>query len=310
MSIKTLFMVATLGILSGIISIIVYHKKPIIQPPIAISYNPYEKGIYASGIIESYQMNGSNVNIYPEVSGRILKILVKNGESVEQGAPLIEIDDSIQKEMLAKDLAQMQYAEDNLLNTRKQLEKIQGSHTLNAKSVSLNDLDNAIYAVKMAEDKLRVAEAQYRSDKALLEKYTIKAPIKGLILRIVPARGDYASPSGSYDVYTQGMLPTIQMGGEQDTLQVRAFVDELLVPNLPKVTKLEASMYIRGLDNKNIPLEFDSIQPYTIPNIELSNQKNERVDVRVLPIIFKFKKPQDINLFPGQLVDVFIKGKP
>jgi HlyD family secretion protein len=28
-----------------------------------------------------------------------------------------------------------------------------------------------------------------------------------------------------------------------------------------------------------------------------------------LPIIFKFKKPEDINIFPGQLVDVYLKGK-
>jgi HlyD family secretion protein len=51
------------------------------------------------------------------------------------------------------------------------------------------------------------------------------------------------------------------------------------------------------------------MQPYTIPKIQLSDQRSERVDVRVLPIIFKFKKPEDINLFPGQLVDIFIKGK-
>ena len=32
----------------------------------------------------------------------------------------------------------------------------------------------------------------------------------------------------------------------------------------------------------------------------------ERVDVRVLPIIFKVEKPKDVNLFPGELVDVYI----
>ena len=64
------------------------------------------------------------------------------------------------------------------------------------------------------------------------------------------------------------------------------------------------------MNNKAVPLEYVNIQPYTIPNIELSDQRNERVDVRVLPIIFKLKRPEDINIFPGQLVDIYIKGNP
>ena len=181
---------------------------------------------------------------------------------------------------------------------------------LNHKSVSLNSLDNATYAVKSAEENVNVANAQYRSDKALLDKYIVKAPIDGMIFRIVCAIGDYASPQqGCFDIYTQGMLPSAQMGVITPYLQVRAFVDEILIPNLPKSAKLDATMFIRGLNNKSIALEFDSIQPYTIPNIQLSNERAERVDVRVLPIIFKFKKPTDINVFPGQLVDIFIKGK-
>ena len=57
-------------------------------------------------------------------------------------------------------------------------------------------------------------------------------------------------------------------------------------------------MFIRGLNNKSIPWNFE-LQPYTIPNIELSDQRNERVDVRVLPIIFKFKKPKILIFFLG-----------
>ena len=31
-----------------------------------------------------------------------------------------------------------------------------------------------------------------------------------------------------------------------------------------------------------------------------------RVDVRVLPLIFRFERPKELNVFPGQLVDVYI----
>ncbi|MDX1901308.1 MAG: hypothetical protein SFW66_04770 [Gammaproteobacteria bacterium] len=309
MHIKHLLTIAIVGILIGIISAFIYNEKIKSQPPVAISFNPYETGIYATGIVESFQTNGSNVNIYSEVSGRVIEIYLKNGDVITKGTPIFALSDSTQRAIVEKDLAQIQYAEDNLASVQKQLDKIQKSYTLDPKSVSQNSLDNAIYAVKLVQSNLNVANAQYASDKSQLDKYIIKSTIDGVILRIVPAVGDYVSPQGSYDTYTQGMLPSVQMGVVTPYMQVRSFVDEILVPNLPDPSKLEATMFIRGLNNYSIPLEFSSIQPYTIPNIELSNQRNERVDVRVLPIIFKFKKPNDINLYPGQLVDVYLKAK-
>jgi len=64
-------------------------------------------------------------------------------------------------------------------------------------------------------------------------------------------------------------------------------------------------MSIRGSGVK-IPLEFVRVQPYVSPKIELSDQRQERVDVRVLPVILKIVKPTNVNLYPGELVDVYI----
>ena len=58
-----------------------------------------------------------------------------------------------------------------------------------------------------------------------------------------------------------------------------------------------------------MPLEFVRAQPYVSPKIELSNQRTERVDVRVLPLIFRFRKPQTMSVYQGQLVDVYIAEK-
>jgi HlyD family secretion protein len=33
------------------------------------------------------------------------------------------------------------------------------------------------------------------------------------------------------------------------------------------------------------------------------------VDVRVLPVIFRFQRPTDVAVYPGQLVDVYIQVK-
>ena len=64
-------------------------------------------------------------------------------------------------------------------------------------------------------------------------------------------------------------------------------------------------MFIRGT-NTSVPLTFVRVQPYVSPKIELSDQRQERVDVRVLPVIFRFDPPPNIALYPGQLVDVYI----
>ena len=57
---------------------------------------------------------------------------------------------------------------------------------------------------------------------------------------------------------------------------------------------------------QKIPLKIVRLQPNVSPKIELSDQRTERVDVRVLPVIFAFDKPKDIAIYPGQLVDVYI----
>jgi HlyD family secretion protein len=65
-------------------------------------------------------------------------------------------------------------------------------------------------------------------------------------------------------------------------------------------------MYVRGT-NVSVPLEFARVQPYVTPKIELSNARTEKVDLRVLPVIFTFAPPKDVPIFPGQLVDVYVE---
>ena len=350
-----------MGILAGLVSAYLYgvEKKPL-PPAFEPASNPYVKGIYANGIIESYQSNGANINIYPEVSGRIVQILVAEGDSVRQGTPLIMMDDSVQRgvteqqksqaeaalalleelraqprrEVLEVTIAQVELARANLKTSQDQLDKQKMSYDLDPKSVSKDALDNAINAVKVAKANLDVTQKQYELTKAgawiydirnqenqyyaltkafvassaLLDKYTIKAPVDGVILSINGAIGSYISSQGTYNTYTQGFDPILVMGRSETHLNVRCYIDEILIPKLPQPSQIKAQMFIRGT-NISIPLEYMRVQPYVTPKIELSNQRTERVDVRVLPVIFKFKRPTNVNLYPGQLVDVYIGAK-
>ncbi len=125
------------------------------------------------------------------------------------------------------------------------------------------------------------------------------------MLAINPTVGSFVSAQGAYDTYTQGMDPVLVLGSPHAQLNVRCYVDEILVPRLPSPGKMKAQMSVRGSDVK-IPLQYLRTQPTVSPKIELSDQRLERVDVRVLPIIFRIEKPTDVNLYPGLLVDVYI----
>ncbi len=358
---KILFSLAIIGILVGLLAAYIYgiEKKPL-PPVFNPASNPYAKGIYAEGMVESYQNNGENTNIYPEVPGVVVKIPVAEGQKVHKGDPLLVMDDSVQrataeqqkaqaeaaralleelkaeprKENLEIARAQVEFASANLKTSQDQLDKLRKSYELNPKSVSKNDLDNAENAAKTAMANLEVARKQYELTKAgawiydirnqesqyialtkafmasnaLLAKYTIKAPEDGLILSINSAVGSFIYSQGTYDTYTQAYAPVIVMGSSQNYLEVRCYIDEILLARLPQGPQMRAQMFIRGT-NINIPLEFVRVQPYVSPKIELSNQRTERVDVRVLPVIFRFVVPGNINIYPGLLVDVYVGEK-
>jgi HlyD family secretion protein len=230
--------------------------------------------------------------------------------------------------------AQVENAEASLKNAQDQLAKQERSYAMDPKSVSRDALDNARNAEKIAATNLSVVQKQYALTKAgawiydiqnqekqyaalsnayaasaaLLAKYTLRAPTDGVVRSVQAAVGSYVSPQGAYDSYTQGFAPLIVMGTPDDHLQVRAYIDEILIHRLAEPTKMNAQMFIRGTDT-HIPLTFTRIQPFVSPKIELSDERQERVDLRVLPVIFRFASPKSLNLYPGQLVDVYVSEK-
>lgn len=246
-------------------------------------------------------------------------------------AMLNELKAEPRPETLQVSLAQVDNARASLKMAEDTLAKQQRSYDLDPRSVSLDTLDNDKNAEKVAATNLKVIERQYELTKAgawiydiqnqerqytallksyaasaaLLSKFTIRAPADGVVLAIQTGVGSYVSPQGAYDSYTQGYDPLIVMAAPQKNLQVRAYVDEILVHRLPDPSKMKAEMYVRGTDT-HLPLAFVRIQPYISPKIELSDERQERVDVRVLPIIFRFENPKNSHLYPGQLVDVYV----
>ncbi|MDD5657571.1 MAG: biotin/lipoyl-binding protein [Elusimicrobia bacterium] len=289
---RVIFGLAGLGFLAGLAAAyFMSGKNPALPPAFKPAENPYPNGIYSEGIIESAQPSGANLNVFPEVGGVVESVAVLEGERVEPGAVLLRLDDSVPRAQAQSALAAMRSAEDALAKQEK-------AHALDPRSVSRDALDSA-------RSSAAAARADYQAARALLAKYTLAAHAPAVVLALNAAAGSYVSPQGVYDTYTQGYEPVLVLGAPQADLQVRCFVDEILVDRLPAPHAIKAQLALRG-SGLRIPLQFLRVQPFISPKIELSDQRLERVDVRVLPVLFRFAKPSNVNIYPGELVDVYI----
>lgn len=234
-------------------------------------------------------------------------------------------------ETLAVAQAQELQARANLRTAQDQYAKQQHSYDIEPRSVSRNTLDTARNTLLAAQAGDEVARRQYELVKAgawsydirnqeriasaaeralqagtaLLERYTVRAPVDGVLLSINAATGSYVSSAGVYNSYTEGVSPPLVMAADTGQYDVRCYIDEILISRLPPPAQIVAQMTIRGTGIR-VPIAFVRVQPYVSPKINLSNQRQERVDVRVLPVIFRFRPPDGVRLYPGQLVDVYV----
>ena len=262
---KWLFVLAILGLVGGLASAYFFgiQKKPL-PPAFTPAMNPYAKGIYSNGIIESYQSNGANINIFPEVPGIVTKILVTEGQTVTQGSPLMLLDDSVQRatveqqkaqadaalallrelkaqprpETLRVSKAQVEYAAAQLKTAQDTLNKLRQSYRMDPKSVSKDQLDTAENTVKTNQANLGVARRQYEltragawiydiqnqqhlfealtktyeSGAALLAKYTLRAPVDGVVLAVNPRPAISLRPRGPMIPTRRAMIPSSSWG--------------------------------------------------------------------------------------------------
>lgn len=355
---RLLFAAALIGFAASVVAAWVFgiQQPPVFQP----AANPYPHGVYATGIVESDQPAGANVNLYPDVSGAVTRLYVHDGDRVKAGDVLLTIDDSVQRasaEQLAaqalaaqalldelkaqprpetRDVAdaQVKAAQASLKMAQDTYAKQKQAWDIDPKAVSRDVLDSAQNAMRVAQANLDVVARQDRltragawvydvrnqqgqvdalrkaaaSAAALLAHYTLRAPSDGVVLAVNTAQGSYLSQQGVYDTYTQGMAPVIVLGTAPERLAVRCYVDEILIARLPDPGQLKARMSVRGASIE-ADLAFERIQPYVTPKIELSDQRTERVDLRVLPVIFRVEPKAGLRLYPGQIVDVYIAAR-
>ena len=159
----------------------------------------------------------------------------------------------------------------------------------------------AILAARSTIEQARAALSKAETDRILL---TAEAPTDGTVLQVNIRPGEFAQA---------GMmaLPLVVMGA-LSPLDVRVDIDEADIPRLRPNTRAWASP--RGGGTLRIPLRFLRIEPLVSPKKSLTGAGTERVDTRVLTVIYRFD-PKDLPaeagaVFPGQQMDVFIEAAP
>jgi hypothetical protein len=95
------------------------------------------------------------------------------------------------------------------------------------------------------------------------------------------------------------------MGGERP-LHVRVQVDENDIWRLREGAPAEA--VVRGNRDIRFALTFVRIEPYVLAKRSLTGDIAERVDTRVLELVYSFD-PDGLPVYIGQQVDVFIDAE-
>ncbi len=264
---------------------------------------PYEDSIGARGLVESVD---ENVRIAPALAGLVTKVLVHVGDDVVEGQALIEQDTReataqmiAEEARLATQRAQIEETQVALADKKDAWER-QQQLAIN-KVASDDERERARYAYQTAEARVATMQAEFDATKAALELrktqlelLTIRAPRAGRILQVNTRAGEFASVSANE--------PLILLG-KVDDLQLRAEVDEDSASRVRPGTRAVA--YLKGRLDEPIDLRFVRIEPYVVPKKSLTGESSERVDTRVLQIIFRFDRPER-PVYVGQQMDVFI----
>lgn len=123
-----------------------------------------------------------------EVSGRITKVLVEDGESVETGQLLLELDrteieseiESLTREMVSNQLRLEQAMRDE--------KRVVDLH--NKDFATDKEREDATTTLKLAENELRIQEARLATLQERLGKTQIKAPHHGIVLNLDATPGE------------------------------------------------------------------------------------------------------------------------
>lgn len=314
-------------------------KQPITRPNIG----PYKSQIAGVGITEP---SSGNIVIGTPLNRIISAIYVKVGEKISKGETLFTLDNrdlianlNIQEAIYDSAVAKMEklkampqpedlaVAEANLNIAKIALESAKSQEEMvqqlsDPRAVSQEEKNKRLFAYRQAEAQLNQAQANYDKVKAgtwkpdlviaeaeisqaksnvdlvvaEIDRTAIKSPIDGSVLQLrihegeLPGADPFRSP--------------LMIVGSTDEMYVRVSINQVDIPYFRP--EAPATAYLQGDEKAKFSLKFVRVEPYLVSKQNLTNEINEKVDTRVLQIVYQIKndgKP----IFAGQQMDVFIE---
>jgi multidrug resistance efflux pump len=315
-----------------------------LPPPVTPPTAAYARQVGATGLVEA---SSENINISIPVPGLVTRVHVQAGDRVRRGATLLELDgrdlraelalreaavrlaatrlerleSSPRPEELPPARARVSEAQAQLRDAETQLKLIES--VKDPRAVRTEDVERRRRAVDAAKARveqsiaslklleagtwkpdLEVARAevdqarrQVERIQADLARLTVTAPIDGQILQVKVRAGEYAQVGP--------LAQPLMLMGATGQLHVRADIDEKDAWRFKQGAPAQAT--VRGEARQRWPLAFVRVEPYVVPKKSLTGDATERVDTRVLQVIFSL--PQDAPVYPGQQMDISIEAQ-
>lgn len=283
------FYLAILGILLAIMFSNISGRPP--PPPVTAqepTISPFPRYIAASGIVEAVD---KNIELGSPEEGIVEHLWFKVGDFVRQGDPLFQLDTRPLEAKLLVERADVETAKATL---EKQIDLLKHvKDVTDPRSISKEDFQNRENEVKIAQARLKAAQAEVMETERLIDRLIVRSPINGTLLQENIRVGEYI---------VRGRPALIL--GNLEHLQVRVNIDEQNASRFKKNSPAVA--FPKNNTTTMFPLQFVRIEPYVIPKQSLTGAPEERVDTRVLQVIYAFDS-ESYSMYVGQQVDVFIK---
>jgi HlyD family secretion protein len=296
--------IAVVGALVALLVVFWSQKSPPLAPiPFQASKSPYEYAIYGAGIIEA---STENIAIGTPFIELIMEVYCVEGDRVKAGDPLFKLDTRLLEAQRETAFRQLQAAIIEYENKKTQFSFYQ--RLTDKRAVSQQAYELAYYAMKEAEEQVKVSEAQLHQVEVDIDRSTVRAPVDGEILQVNAHLGEIY-PTVSYNV-TQSYVnleTALILMGTVSPLQMRIDIDEEDAWRFQQGA--QATAFVRGNARIHFPMTFARVEPYIIPKTSLTGETIERIDTRVLQVLYRFEK-RDLPIYAGQLLDIYIEALP
>lgn len=133
-------------------------------------------------------LSRGNVTVLPQVAGYVRAVLVKPGQKVAAGAPLLDVDAREESAALASAQAQQAAAQANLGLAQQVRERTESLYKEGL--ATAEELDQRRASVAAADAAARAAKAQVTQRQVAVQFFSVRAPVAGVVGDVLVRVGD------------------------------------------------------------------------------------------------------------------------